>query len=141
MLPCIHMRTLQFTKLTGSFYFLNNYMNTIRSSLSIQTTEVVSEVIWLLTKEKISWFSLFWEIQNYLQKLDTQLLPVNYCLIITPSKMPSGLKLGAKSLGSTGPGRLNESVNGPGEHNCLIFILKTRDCLVIVLPPVSTPLI
>lgn len=61
------------------------------------------------------------------------------CLTTTPSKMPSDLKLGAKSLGSTGPGRLKESVNGPGGHNCRNSISKTRDRFVIVLPPVVKP--
>lgn len=62
-------------------------------------------------------------------------------MIAIPSKSPSALKLAAKSLGSTGPGRLNESVNGPGGHNFRIFIWKTRACFLIVSPPVTTPLI
>jgi len=36
----------------------------------------------------------------------------------TASKMPSVLNLGETSLGSTGPGRLKETVNGPGGHIC-----------------------
>lgn len=38
--------------------------------------------------------------------------------MITPSRMPSDLKLGEKSLGSTDPGRLNEIEKGPGGHCC-----------------------
>lgn len=53
--------------------------------------------------------------------------------------MPSDLKLGAKSLGSIGPGRLNESVNGPGGHSCWNSISKTRPRFFMVLPPDVIP--
>lgn len=61
------------------------------------------------------------------------------CFRTTTSKMPSDLKFGANSLGSTGPGRLKESVNGPGGHNCWNSISKTRDRFFIVLPPAVDP--
>lgn len=40
----------------------------------------------------------------------------------TASKIPSDLKERELSLGSTGPGRLKETVNGPGGQSCCDFI-------------------
>lgn len=55
---------------------------------------------------------------------------------MTASKIPSDRKLGENSRGSTGPGRLKHSLNGPGGHSFLTFISKTRECLLIVFSPV-----
>ena len=37
-------------------------------------------------------------------------------LMTTTSRMPSGRNLGENRRGSTGPGRLKENVNDPGEY-------------------------
>jgi len=55
---------------------------------------------------------------------------------MTPSKIPSDRKLGENSRGSTGPGRLKHSLNGPGGHSFRIFISNTRECLLIFFSPV-----
>jgi len=47
-----------------------------------------------------------------------KITPFYFCFMTTASKMPSVLNLGETSLGSTGPGRLKETVNGPGGHIC-----------------------
>ena len=62
-----------------------------------------------------------------------------FCLMTTASKMPSHLKCGENSRGSTGPGRLKSSVNWPGGHIWWSLIRNTRERFLIVFPPDVDP--